>query len=317
MSSDEISPSSQQDQLDQNTNTLGFESAMDQFILFLATEKGLSAAYQLSVRQSLDAFQSWCLRKSLHLINIGTHELSDFLTTRKIDGLAASSLRVTTVHLKVFFRWLAKTQLLPMDPAEPLHAPRADKSLPETLHTNYCAVLIDSIDTSVFLGRRDRAMLELFYSSGLRLSELCGARLENLDLSEKFIRVTGKGNKTRIIPLGDMARSALELYLANERPGMVRPRTSSHVFISVRGGSLSPERVREIVKERALLAGIDQNIYPHLLRHSFATHLLEGGADLRVIQELLGHADISTTQIYTHVDQKRLKSLHKTFHPRG
>jgi integrase/recombinase XerD len=311
------SPSPQQDENDHCPKSLAVEEAIDQFIMFLATEKGLSAVYQLSVRQSLEAFESWFHRSFVKLFNIGTHELSDFLTTRKTDGLTASSLRVTTVHLKIFFRWLAKTQLIPMDPAEPLHAPRAEKSLPETLHSNYCAVLIDSIDTCFFLGRRDRAILELFYSSGLRLSELCGARLENLDLPEKFIRVTGKGNKTRIIPLGEMARNSLENYLANERPALVRQRTSSHIFLSVRGGSLSPERVREIVKERAVTAGIDQNIYPHLLRHSFATHLLEGGADLRVIQELLGHADISTTQIYTHIDQKRLKSLHKKFHPRG
>jgi site-specific recombinase XerD len=129
--------------------------------------------------------------------------------------------------------------------------------------------------------------------------------------------ITGKGNKTRIVPIGAVACEALVHYLAVERPALVKRRTSSHIFLSVRGGALSPDRVREIVKERAAKAGMEQNMYPHLLRHSFATHLLEGGADLRVIQELLGHADISTTQIYTHVDQQRLKSIHKSFHPRG
>ena len=131
------------------------------------------------------------------------------------------------------------------------------------------------------------------------------------------LRVTGKGDKTRIVPLGGRALETLDDYLRNERPKLVKARTSSQVFLSIRGGQLSPDRVRQIVKRRAALAGIEQNVYPHLLRHSFATHLLEGGADLRVIQELLGHADISTTQIYTHVDRQRLKATHKRFHPRG
>jgi len=160
-------------------------------------------------------------------------------------------------------------------------------------------------------------MIELAYASGLRVSELVTIALADVNLNQGFVRVTGKGNKTRLAPMGKAARAALDDYLANERSELVTKRTSSHVFLSVRGGALSPDRVREIVKERAAAAGIEQNLYPHLLRHSFATHLLEGGADLRVIQELLGHADISTTQIYTHVDGQRLKSLHQRFHPRG
>ena len=138
-----------------------------------------------------------------------------------------------------------------------------------------------------------------------------------MDFEEGFLRITGKGGKTRLARVGNKARGAIDNYLSNERPNLVTKKTSSHIFLSVRGGALSPDRVRQIVKERAKSAGIDQNVYPHLLRHSFATHLLEGGADLRVIQELLGHADISTTQIYTHVDRQRLKAVHKKFHPRG
>lgn len=293
------------------------EAESDGFILYLATEKGLSEAYQLSVRQTLDALAGWMKSRSLTLPEIGTDELAAFLAVRKAGGLAASSLRITTVHLKVFFRWLAARGKLPMDPAEPLLAPRPDHTLPETMNSTEVVKLIESIDLSKPLGRRDLAMLELFYASGLRLSELCKARLEHVDFEENFIRVTGKGNKTRIVPVGVKAREAIEDYLRNERPFLVGKRTSSHVFLSVRGGPLSPDRVREIVKERAAAAGIDHNVYPHLLRHSFATHLLEGGADLRVIQELLGHADISTTQIYTHVDAQRLKSIHLKFHPRG
>jgi integrase/recombinase XerD len=291
--------------------------AIDGFILYLATERGLSDAYQLSVRQTLDALHAWMKARSLTLGNLGTDELSSFLTSRKAEGLAASSLRITTVHLKVFFHWLAGRGKLPMDPAEPLIAPRPDQTLPETLNASTIAGLLSSIDPAKFLGRRDLAILELFYGSGLRLSELCKARLEQVDFEENFIRVTGKGNKTRIVPIGAKAKETLEAYLHHERPALVKPRSSSFVFLSVRGGPLSPDRVREIVKERAAAAGIDQTVYPHLMRHSFATHLLEGGADLRVIQELLGHADISTTQIYTHVDSSRLKAIHKQFHPRG
>ncbi|QJE95773.1 tyrosine recombinase [Luteolibacter luteus] len=293
------------------------EREAEDFIMYLATERGLSSAYQLSVQQTLDALAAYLESKGLPLSDVGTEELSAFLAERKTGGLAASSLRITTVHLKVFFRWLASRGKLPMDPAEPLLSPRPDQTLPETLHGKEVSKILESIDPAQPLGRRDLAILELFYSSGLRLSELCSAKLENLDLDEKFMRVTGKGNKTRIVPIGGRAHDALQDYLRNERPSLVTKKTSSEVFITIRGTKFSPDRVRQIVKERAAMAGIDQNVYPHLLRHSFATHLLEGGADLRVIQELLGHADISTTQIYTHVDGARLKSIHKKFHPRG
>ena len=293
------------------------EAEAEGFILYLATERGLSPAYQLSVQQTLDALAEYLKRKKLPLTDVGTDELSAFLTERKKSGLAASSLRIATVHLKVFFRWLASREKLPMDPAEPLLSPRPDQTLPETLHGSEVKRLLESIDPAQPLGRRDLAILELFYSSGLRLAEVCSVKLENLDLDEKFIRVTGKGNKTRIVPVGGRAHDALQDYLRNERRSLVTKKTSSEIFISVRGTKLSPDRVRQIVKERAAMAGIEQNVYPHLLRHSFATHLLEGGADLRVIQELLGHADIATTQIYTHVDGSRLKAIHKKFHPRG
>jgi integrase/recombinase XerD len=269
------------------------------------------------VRQTLDALAAWVVARKTRLEDLGTDELSLFLRERKNEGLSAASLRITMVHLKVFFRWLAGKGVLPMDPAEPLLSPRPEKGLPETMNRETVGRLLDGIDVTQALGRRDRAMLEMFYASGLRLSELCSLRLEIYDADEGFLRVTGKGNKTRIVPVGKRAREAVEDYLKNERANLVTKRTGSEIFLSVRGGKLSPDRVRQIVKERAVQAGIESNVYPHLLRHSFATHLLEGGADLRVIQELLGHADISTTQIYTHVDGARLKSVHKRFHPRG
>jgi len=293
------------------------EAASDAFIRFLATERGLSDAYQLSVRQTLTALAKWLGKRGGELRDIGTDELAEFLSGRKRDGLNAASLRITTVHLKVFFRWLAAQGRLAMDPAEPLLAPHPDQTLPETLHAKEITTLLESIDPALPLDRRDLAILELFYASGLRLSELCRARLEMMDFDEGFLRVTGKGNKTRIVRVGTKACEALQDYLQNARPMLVSKRSSSHIFLSVRGGPLSPDRVRQIVKHRAALAGIAHNVFPHLLRHSFATHLLEGGADLRVIQELLGHADISTTQVYTHVDRQRLKAVHRQFHPRA
>ena len=164
---------------------------------------------------------------------------------------------------------------------------------------------------------RDRALIELLYSSGLRLGEIMEALLENLYLEEGHIRVTGKGNKTRIVPIGKKALEEINNYLDKGRKKLVNSKSTSHIFLSIRGKKLSPSRIWQIVKERSKRADIKSPIHPHQLRHSFATHLLSGGADLRIIQELLGHADISTTQTYTHVDEKGLKKVHKKFHPRG
>ena len=294
------------------------EFQVDGFILYLATERGLSTAYQLSVRQTLDKLFDWTSQQGhKQWRDLGTDELSAFLGHLRKSDIDASSLRIALVHLKIFFRFLQKRNQIEVDPAEPLLAPKTTAKLPETLNAETVEQLLLSINPEKKLGKRDLALLELFYASGLRLSEICNARLEFLDLDDHFLRITGKGNKTRLVPVGKKALAALNRYLTGERPNLITRKTSSHIFLSIRGGPLSPDRVRQIVKERAKQAGIDQNIYPHLLRHSFATHLLENGADLRVIQELLGHADIATTQIYTHVDQKRLKAVHKNFHPRG
>lgn len=296
------------------------EREIDRFIRYLAVEKGLSENYQLSVKRSLDQFREW-LNESCGISepnSVTIKHLTDFLGHRRADDrLAASSLRIQLIALKIFFRHLASKGKVTEDFAEQVDSPRLEKYLPETLNEPTVAKLLESIDTGRPLGKRDRAILELLYASGLRVSELTNARLENLFLEEGAIRVTGKGNKTRIVPVGNAAREALTDYLETERRVLVSPKTGSEVFISKWGKKLTTTRIWQIVKERAKLAGIDTNVYPHLLRHSFATHLLGNGADLRVIQELLGHADISTTQIYTHVDQQRLRDVHRKFHPRG
>ena len=295
------------------------QQEIDSFILHLATERGLSANYQLLVTQVLARFAAWAeeKRKRRSVGEVVTDDITDYLGVRKGDGIAASSLRIELVALKIFFRWLAVRGLRKGDPAEPVLAPRVEERLPDTLNEDDTARLVESVQGTEPLDLRDRAMLELTYASGLRVSEVTGTRLESLNLEEGWIRVTGKGNKTRLVPCGREARHALQRYLGTARPALVRPKTQSWIFLNRNGGRLTTARVWQIFRERAEAAGMDPaRIHPHLPRHRGAPHLLANAADLRVIQEMLGHADIATTQIYTHVDQKRLKDTHRRFHPR-
>ena len=293
---------------------------IDSFLLHLATERGLSENYQLLVRRVLEGFAAWFnrVRGKDDVASVVTRDVSDFLAQRKADGLAASSLRLEVIALKIFFRWLMARGFRAGDPAEPVLPPRATRSLPDTLNENEVRRLLESIIGGEPLDIRDRAMMEFFYASGLRISEVVNAKMENLSIEEGWVRVTGKGNKTRLVPVGEAARDAITRYLEAARPKLVKPKTRSFIFLNRNGGQLTTARVWQIVKKRAALAGLDpKKVHPHLLRHSFATHLLGHGADLRVIQEMLGHADIATTQIYTHVDQRRLKEAHRNFHPRA
>ena len=293
--------------------------AVDSFILYLATERGHSTNYQLLVRRVLEGLGGWLMKEEglETWVAVETGHLAGWLGLRKEQGLAASSARVELIAVKIFFRWLALRGMIAADPAEPILPPRQQQLLPETLNEEQVRCLIESVNGCEPLERRDRAILELFYASGVRLSELTGARLEHLSLEEGWIRVTGKGNKTRLTPIGGVAVEALRIYLEQARPALVRRKTQSFVFLSRNGTRLSNGRIQQIVNERTAASGLKVKVHPHQLRHSFATHLLNHGADLRVIQEMLGHADIATTQIYTHVDQQRLNAVHKKFHPRA
>lgn len=295
------------------------EQQIDLFIRFLATERGLSDNYQLSTRRSLTEFAAWCsaARQVALPRDVTQPAISDYLSSRKKGGLSASSIKLIVVALKIFFRFLGERGVVERDPTETLTLPRVERYLPETLNELQVERLIDSINVTHPLGLRDRAIMELLYASGLRISELADARLESLNFDEGILRVTGKGNKMRLVPVGRKACEALATYISTERPTLVKPRSRSEIFLSMRGTKLTTARIWQIVKARARQSGLDLNVYPHLLRHSFATHLLGNGADLRIIQEMLGHADISTTQIYTHVDQQRLKATHRKFHPRA
>ena len=295
------------------------QEAIEDFILHLATERGLSDNYQLSTRRSLENFAQWMrkVRSIAAVQKVALADLHDYLAHRKRVGLAAASIKLEIVALKIFFRWLMTRGRITTDPADVIPLPKVERYLPDTLNPPAVEALLAAVDTTAPRGLRDRAMLELLYASGLRASELMGARLENLDLDHGIIRVTGKGNKTRVVPVGAKAREAITLYLERERPQLVSKRTGSHVFLSRHGKGMTTVRLWQIVKGYATRAGLSQNVYPHLLRHSFATHLLGGGADLRIIQEMLGHADIGTTEIYTHVENGRLQEVHRRFHPRA
>jgi integrase/recombinase XerD len=295
------------------------EQAIDSFIRFLAVERGLSENYQLSTQRSLSEFAQWCgaKKKIDNPRAVSLSLISEYLADRKRSGLSASSIKLIVVALKIFFRFLTAKAMVKRDPAEALALPRIERYLPETLNELQVEQFLENIDTKAPHGLRDRAMIELLYASGLRISELANSRLENFNFEGRIVRVTGKGNKTRLVPVGRKACEALAAYLSTERPKLVKRRSSSEIFLSERGSKLTTARIWQIVKKHARNTGLQTNIYPHLLRHSFATHLLGNGADLRIIQEMLGHADISTTQVYTHVDQQRLKAVHRQFHPRA
>ena len=298
-----------------------FPALAERFLLYLAAERGLSVNYRLSVQRTLERFADWCAQHEHSPQDIDEPLLAGYHRWLRGEcGLAASSCRVAMVHLRQFFRFLARERELPTNPAALLECGRAGRSLPETLHAGEINTLLQSIDPADLpFGARDRAMLEMLYGSGLRVSELVNLQADQVDWEEGFLRITGKGRKTRYVPLGGVAAKALRSYLEHARPKLLRNgrRAGNVLFLSNRGERLTRDRIRQIIKERARAAGLQENVYPHIMRHSFATHLLENGADLRVIQDMLGHASLSTTQVYTHVDQKRLVSLHQAFHPRG
>jgi integrase/recombinase XerD len=293
-------------------------SDIESFLLYLATERGLSTNYQLSTRASLERFAAWSGKREVSSPEKVTPSLlSEFLIAEKKRGLSATSIKLEAVAVRIFFRFLTARGRIESDPAEKLPLPRLPQTLPQPLSQPEMAKLVAAPDGDTPLEIRDRALLELLYACGLRIAEACSVRLENLDEEGGVLRVTGKGNKTRLVPVGRAALDALKTYLTAARPKLLSARSGAAIFLSVRGHPLTPARIWQLVRFYAKQAGIEESVHPHQLRHSFATHLLAGGADLRIIQEMLGHASIATTQIYTQVDRGQLKSVHRKFHPRG
>jgi len=243
--------------------------------------------------------------------------LREFVFALKDLGLSAATIRRHVSAIRTYFGFLLGEGLVKQDPSDRLESPRLGRTLPETLTVSEIEALLGAPSIDDPLGWRDRAMLELGYGAGLRVSELCGLGLTDLVLSEGLVRVLGKGSKERLVPVGRSVIGALSVYLHNLRPTLDRGASRQRVFLNNRGQPLSRVGAWGIVKRAATRAGLTKTVTPHTLRHSFATHLLEGGADLRAVQEMLGHADLSTTQIYTHVDREYLRSVHRQYHPRG
>lgn len=293
------------------------QTYIEDFLIYLASERGLSTAYQLSCRQTLEGFGRWLGENVRKLDMLKEHDLLDFFAYLQEKGHARSSRRIEQAHIRHFFLYLMSSHVLASNVAEYLLPLKHESLIPHALSEYAILSLIEAIDKDSLLGKRNKAILELLYGAGLRVTELITVPLSHIDMKERYMRIQGKGNKTRLVPLGDYAHAALSFYLEQARPLLVKDGREQAVFVNRLGKQLTRHRINQILSEAAALAGVNTNVFPHLLRHSFATHLLSHGADLRVIQELLGHASIATTQIYTHVEQSRLQKIHQQFHPRG
>ena len=294
------------------------DALLDRFCDHLWLEDGLSKLTLAAYRRDLAAFGQWLDREhSRELAGVAAGDIEAYLAWRFARHAQPRSAARYTSALKRFYRYLLRENLIAGDPTVNLDSPKLPRSLPKALTEDDVELLLKSADASTPLGLRDRAMLETLYATGLRVSELVRLKLSALNLNDGVLRVTGKGNKDRLVPLGEEAVQWLRRYLDQARPTLAARRLSDSVFITARGEGMTRQAFWYLIKRRARDAGIARTLSPHTLRHAFATHLLNHGADLRVVQMLLGHSDISTTQIYTHVARERLKRLHATHHPRG
>ncbi|WP_324779376.1 site-specific tyrosine recombinase XerD [Thiobacillus sedimenti] len=294
------------------------DALIDRFCDHLWLEDGLAELTLAAYRRDLKAFAAWLEReRGSELDAAAPGDITAYLAWRFAQRAQPRSAARYTSTLKRFFRYLLRERLITADPTVNLDSPKLPRALPKSLTEGDVERLLASADAATPLGLRDRAMLETLYATGLRVSELVGLKLTALNLNDGVLRVTGKGNKDRLVPLGEEAVRWLRRYLTDARPQLLGQRLSEVAFVTPRGSGMTRQAFWYLIKRRALAAGITRTLSPHTLRHAFATHLLNHGADLRVVQMLLGHSDISTTQIYTHVARERLKQLHAQHHPRG
>ena len=289
---------------------------LNEFLNYLSVERGLAQNTLDSYRQDLEAYQSFAKKSKLNdWSRINRTHIVRFLSAERKRGLESSSLARRLVSIKLFHRFLVKERFLAVDVTDVLESPKLWKKLPQFLTQAEMLDILKAPSARHPRGIRDRAILECLYATGTRVSEIVGLKLTDIHLDSGYIKCHGKGDKERIVPIGKSATEAVRRYL-----GKVRKKEKSgsdHVFAGPNGKGLSRQAIWQMIGKYARQAGIRKKITPHTFRHSFATHLLEGGADLRIIQELLGHSDISTTQIYTHVSRDKLKGIHSKFHPRG
>ena len=301
------------------TEMIGQES-LAEYIIYLKIERGLSANTVTSYKRDIEKYLTFLMEKKItQLDEVSRFEILDFLQTLRQSGAADNSIIRMVSSLRKFHQYLKRESIVSDDPMQLIDTPKKASTLPKAISPQAVEQLLEAPDTTTPLGVRDRTILELMYATGLRISELVNLKLSDMHLTMGFIQTMGKGEKERIIPLGEIASQWLDHYLDGARVYLQdqSAETSEYVFLNSRGKGLSRQGVWKKVKQLALEAGIDQNVTPHTLRHSFATHLLENGADLRMVQELLGHADISTTQIYTHITKTRLKQVYSDYHPRA
>ncbi|TBW33129.1 site-specific tyrosine recombinase XerD [Azotobacter chroococcum] len=290
---------------------------IERFLEVLWLEKGLSAHTRAAYRSDLELFNGWLRERGLELIGVGRELILDHLAWRVDAGYKARSTARFLSGLRGFFRYLLREGVIASDPTLQVDLPQLGRPLPKSLSEADVEALLAAPESDDPLGLRDRAMLEVLYACGLRVSELVGLRLEQLNLRQGVVRVFGKGSKERLVPLGEEAIVWLERYLVEGRSLLLGGRPSDVLFPSLRGEQMTRQTFWHRIKHHARVAGIDKSLSPHTLRHAFATHLLNHGADLRVVQMLLGHSDLSTTQIYTHIARARLQELHARHHPRG
>jgi len=292
------------------------DALIDSFLEYLVTERASAENTIQSYENDLKSFGLWLDEAALGFLDVNTGTLADYTSFMKQTGLKATSMNRKISSIKQFYRFLNEEGVIQTDPARDMVMPKRAQYLPEVLSADEILRLLNSPDISTPLGIRDKAMLELLYATGLRVSELVKLRISNVNLGAGFLITKGKGGKERLVPLGEAAMSWTKVYIETIRQSLLVKKTDT-LFSSVRGSAMTRQNFWHIIKRYALAAGIFREISPHTLRHSFATHLLAGGADLRSLQMMLGHSDISTTQIYTHVTSQRLKDVHKRFHPRS
>jgi len=298
--------------------TPGGDTHLDRFLDAVWLEDGLSANTLNAYRADLSLFAEWLQTKhNKSLLQAGSADVQQWFAQNHASTRASTANR-RLAALRRFYQWALREHAINEDPCLRMSSARGMPRMPKTLTEKQVEDLLAAPDPDTPLGLRDRAMLETLYATGLRVSELVGLRITDVSLNEGVVRVTGgKGGKDRLVPLGEEAAGWIERYLQEARPALLGARTSNDLFITARGTAMTRQSFWLIIKKAAAMAGINAPLSPHVIRHAFATHLLNHGADLRVVQMLLGHADISTTQIYTHVARERLKALHSAHHPRG
>jgi integrase/recombinase XerD len=292
---------------------LVLSSEISSFLDYCKVEKGLATNTLEAYSRDLKAFAAGLLENGVP----GLEELRQYLDSLYGTGLSSRSIARHLATLRNFYRFLASNGKIEIDPTERLTAPKQWQNIPKFLNQEQIERLLNTPDKAKPTGVRDHAMFELLYATGLRVSELCAVRIADLQFESGVLRTIGKGNKQRITPVGKPALAAVRDYQATARPKLLRGRSSPFLFVTARGGRLTRQAFWKLLVGNGKKAGIFQNLTPHVIRHSFATHLLEGGADLRSVQTMLGHADISTTQIYTHVMRSRLRQTIEQHHPRG